>query len=73
MVFGVDRRAVVEAIGTTQGLVNEAFAFARVACGYAINLRSETQVKEYLYDIAKFPVRKVASVKGWSQVEGQKQ
>lgn len=54
----VDRRAVVEAIGTTQGLVNEAFALARVACGYAINLRSETQVKEYLYDIAKFTVQK---------------
>ena len=53
----VDRSAVVEAIGVSQGLIHEAFALARVACGYAINLRSETQVKEYLYDIAKFAVQ----------------
>lgn len=54
----VDRSAVVEAIGVSQGLIHEAFALARVACGYAINLRSETQVKEYLYDIALYEVQK---------------
>ena len=54
----VDRLAVVEAIRVYQRLVDDAFALARVACGYAINLRSETQVKEYLYEIAKFPVQK---------------
>ena len=65
----VDRSAVVEAIGVSQGLIHEAFALARVACGYAINLRSETQVKEYLYDIStkyvvqKSSKRKAAGVK----------
>jgi DNA polymerase I-like protein with 3'-5' exonuclease and polymerase domains len=54
----VDRLAVVEAIRVYQRLVDDAFALARVACGYAINLRSETQVKEYLYEIAKFTVQK---------------
>lgn len=53
----VDRHAVCVSIMDYQRLVNEAFALARVACGYAINLRSETQVKEYLYDIAKFTVQ----------------
>ena len=54
----VDRDAVVAEIRVYQSLVDDAFALARVACGYAINLRSETQVKEYLYDIAKFQVQK---------------
>lgn len=54
----IDRDSVVAAISEYQQLVNSAFDLARVACGYAINLRSETQVKEYLYGIAKFPVQK---------------
>lgn len=56
--IALDRHAIVEAIAEYQALVDEAFALARVACGYAINLRSETQVKEYLYDIAQFQVQK---------------
>ncbi len=56
--IAVDRGAVVDAITEYQSLVDEAFSLARVACGYAINLRSETQVKEYLYEIAKFTVQK---------------
>lgn len=56
--IAVDRQAVTQAIREYQSLVDESFALARVAAGYAINLRSETQVKEYLYDIAKFPVQK---------------
>ena len=68
----IDRDRVVAAIRDYQSLVGEAFALARCACGYAINLRSETQVKEYLYDIAKFPVqksgkRKVAGAKSKGQ------
>lgn len=70
--IAVDRHAVCAAIMDYQRLVDEAFALARVACGYAINLRSETQVKEYLYDIAKFTVqksgkRKAAGSKGSNQ------
>ena len=56
--IAIDRGAVVAALTAYQSLVDEAVSLARVACGYAINLRSETQVKEYLYEIAKFPVQK---------------
>lgn len=54
----LDREAIVREIGEYQSLVDDAFALARVACGYAINLRSETQVKEYLYVIAGYQAQK---------------
>jgi DNA polymerase I-like protein with 3'-5' exonuclease and polymerase domains len=54
----IDQHAVVDSIRVYQGLVNDAFDLARVACGYAINLRSESQVKEYLYVIAGHQAQK---------------
>jgi DNA polymerase I-like protein with 3'-5' exonuclease and polymerase domains len=54
----IDRGAVVSAIRDYQSLVHEATLLARVACGYAINLRSGPQVKEYLYTIGQYETQK---------------